>query len=171
MIVLDRVTSTTTLSNTASETTMYTYSVPANMGAKSGEVLSLNLTLSLLNDSGADRTYTLRVKFGGTTYITKALIAVPTSIFPRSMLLSVVIQNSGTTSTQSILSSASISDVSSNAAIYGNVGAAPLLPPVNQHVSGTVDQTAAQTLAVTLQSDAATSTQTIVTRAGLLTLA
>lgn len=161
MVVLNRVTSTTTLSNTAAETTMYTYSVPANMGAKLGEVLDLEMHLTLQNTSAADRTYTLRVKFGGTTHIDGALVAVPSAAPARAMVIRVRIQNTSG-SNQWISSTVSVS--------HTNWTAVPILPDASRMVAGTIDQTSAQTLEVTLQSDAATSTQTITTRAALLTL-
>lgn len=163
MIVLNRVTSDTTLSNTASETTMYTYSVPANMGAKLGEVLLLDLPMTFQNSSGADRTYTVRIKFGGTTHLTEALIPLPSSAAPRPAVIQVRIQNTGA-SAQWITAMVSVG-------LAGNDWtAAPILPPSYGIATGAVDQTAAQTLAVSVQSDAATATQEIITRAGLLTL-
>lgn len=163
VVVLDRVTSTTTLSNTASETTMYTYSVPANMGAKLGDVLDLEMILSFQNFSLADRTYTVRVKFGGTTHFTEALPAMASSGLLRPAVIRVRIQNTGA-SAQYIIATASVG-------VNGNDwSVAPLLAPAHVIVAGTIDQTAAQTLAVTLQSDAATATQTITTQAALLTL-
>lgn len=149
---------------------MYTFSVPANMGARSGEKLALSMIMSLLNDSGANRTYTFKAKFGGTTFINDALIAVPTSVFPRALMVEVFIANEGTVSTQVVGATVSISDVSANGAVYGDLSAAPLLPAATRHVAGTITQTSAQTLEVTLQSDAATATQTIVMRSALLTL-
>lgn len=163
MVVLNRVTSTTTLSDTAAETTMYTYSVPANMGAKLGEVLDLEMVMTILNSSGADRTYTVRVKFGGTTHVTEALIPCPSFVFARPTIIRVRIQNTGT--------SAQWLSATMSVGLPGNDwSAAALLPPATSMAGITIDQTAAQTLAVSFQSDAATATQTIITRAALLTL-
>lgn len=163
MVVLDRVTSNTTLSNTAAETTMYTYSVPANMGAKLGEVLLLDLPMTFQNTSAADRTYTVRIKFGGTTHLTEALIPLPSSAAPRPAVIQVRIQNTGT-SAQWITAMVTVG-------LAGNDWtAAPILPPAYGIATGAVDQTSAQTLAVSVQSDAATATQEVITRAGLLTL-
>lgn len=168
MVVLDRVTSNTTLSNSASETTMYTYSVPANMGAKAGEVLDLEMIMTFRNSSAADRTYTVRVKFGGTTHIADALIPLPTSAETRAGIIRVRIQNEGTTATQTITATVSISAPGSGA--LGTFATAPTIPPVTMIAAGTIDQTAAQTLAVSIQSDAATATQTIATQQALLVL-
>lgn len=163
MIVLNRVTSTTTLSNTASETTMYTYSVPANMGAKLGEVLDLEMIVTVQNGSGADRTYTVRVKFGGTTHITEALPPAPSAGAARPCVLRVRIQNTGASS-QWLTATISLG-------LSGNDWtAAPLLPPASAMAGIAIDQTAAQTLEVSFQSDAATATQTVTTRAALLTV-
>mgnify|MGYP006353206611 CR=1 FL=1 len=163
MVVLDRVTAATTLSNTASETTMYTYSVPANMGAKTGEVLDLEMIMTLLNSSGADRTYTVRIKFGGTTHNTENLIPVPTSITARAFTIRVRIQNESG-SNQYITTTVYLGPVGND------LGTVALMPANTLIAAGTIDQTAAQTLAVSLQSDAATSTQTITTQVSLLQL-
>lgn len=163
VVVLDRVTSTTTLSNSASETTMYTYSVPANMGAKLGEVILLDLPMTFLNGSGADRTYTIRIKFGGVTHLTEALIPLPSAGGARPAVIQVRIQNTGS-GAQWITAMVTVG-------LSGNDWtAAPILPPSYGIATGAVDQTTAQTLAVSVQSDAATATQTITTRAGLLTV-
>ena len=172
MPVLNRVAgSATTLSNTAAETTMYTYSVPATMGAISGHVLELELLLTLLNNSGANRTYTLRVKFGGTTQIADALIAIPTSAALRSMVIRVVIQNDSTTSAQFIAATVSVSaPLAVTSGVAGDFGTAPTIPPTTIMANGTINQLNAATLEVSLQSDAATATQTITTRTALLEL-
>jgi len=163
MTVLNRVTATTTLSNTAAETTMYTFSVPANMGSRLGEVLDLEMPMTFQNHSGADRTYIIRIKFGGTTQFTAALVAMPTSVFARPAIFRVRIQNTGA-SAQWIAATALVGPV-------GNDWTdAPLVPATPVVTGGTISQTAAQVLEVTVQSDAATATQTIITRAALLTL-
>lgn len=163
MVVLNRVTSDVVQSNTAAETTHYTYSVPANMGARTGEVLDLEMIMTLVNNSGANRTYTARVKFGGTTHFTSALIAAPTSIAGRPMTIRVRIQNEGG-SNQYISATVFVGPTGND------LGTVPLMPANTLVTAGTIDQTAAQTLAVTLQSDAATATQTITTRVALLAL-
>lgn len=168
MPVLNRVTADTTLSNTAAETTMYTYTVPANMGAIAGQVLELQMVVTFTNNSAANRTYTLRVKFGGTTYIADALLPLPTSINDRAGLIVVRIQNDGATNAQVITATVSISAAAG--AARGDFGAAPTVGPSTMAAFGTIDQTAAAVLEVSLQSDAATATQTIVTRVALLTL-
>lgn len=162
-VVLNRVVADTTLSNSAAETTMYTYSVPANMGAKTGEVLDLEMIMTLLNNSGANRTYTIRIKFGGTTHFTEALAAAPASILARPVILRVRIQNEGG-SNQYISSTIVV------AAAGNDWTAAPLVPLTPLVTAGTINQTSAQTLEVTWQSDNAAATQTITTRVALLQL-
>lgn len=65
----NKVTSTTTVSNTVTETTIYTYSIPANTFAPF-KALRLTLFGILLNNTGADRGVTFRVKSGATTLAT-----------------------------------------------------------------------------------------------------
>lgn len=163
MVVLNRITSSTTLSNSAAETTMYTFSVPANMGAKLGSVLDLELIMAFQNNSGADRTYTIRVKFGGTTHFTEALPPVPAAALARPSTIRVRIQNTGA-SAQRITSTVSIGAAGNDFTV------AALLPPATVASTATIDQTSAQTLEVSVQSDSAGATQTITTQAGLLQL-
>jgi hypothetical protein len=168
VVVLNRVTGDTTLSNTAAETTMYTYTVPANMVARSGEMLELLMPTTFTNNSGANRTYMVRIKFGGTTHITDAMIALPTSTADRAGWIQVQIQNDGATNAQVIMATVFVSAAAAGA--RGDFGAAPTIVASTMIAFSTIDQTAAQVLAVSLQSNAATSTQTITTRSALLTL-
>lgn len=65
---LDRKTSATTINNTAAETTIYSYTIPAGTVDADGE-LRLTLLSEFLNNTGSNRGLTIKVKLGGTTVI------------------------------------------------------------------------------------------------------
>ena len=171
-VTLNRVSADTTISNTAAESTMYTYSVPANMGAIDGQRLVLSMLCTLLNNSGANRTYTMRLKFGATTVIADAMIAIPTSTALRSFEIIVEIANDGATNAQFCKMSVSVSaPLAVTTGLSGDYGTAPTeIGSVIMNTSA-LDQTVSQTLAVTIQADAATATQTITMRNALLEMA
>lgn len=59
------------LVSSVTETTLYTYTVPANT-LKTGNILRVNYFMEYLNNSGAPETVTVRFKYGGTTIATLA---------------------------------------------------------------------------------------------------
>jgi len=170
-VILGATSANIAFSNSAAENTFYTFTVPANMGATNGNRLKLSLLMTVLNNSGANRTYTARVKFGATTQIDDALIAVPTSAALRTMLVDIIVANDGATNAQVISATVSISGpLAVTSGLSGDWGAADLLGPSTIIATGAIDQTAAQTLVFTLQADAATATQTITQYSAMLEL-
>lgn len=169
--ILDRLTSDVAFSNSAAENTYYTFTAPANMGANSGYLLDLQMMFTLLNNSGANRTYTLRTKFGGTTYVDDALIAVPTSAALRTMNVRVRVANDGSTTTQWLDTTVTVSaPLAVTTGLSGDFGTAPLISEASIANSGAITQTNSAVLAFSLQADAATATQTITLRYALLQL-
>lgn len=69
--LLDATTAALQLVNSVTETDMFSFSVPANT-LGTGRRLRLTLVGRYRNESGASRTITGRVKFGGTTMVTDA---------------------------------------------------------------------------------------------------
>lgn len=164
-IVQDAVTADTTVSNSATETTIYTYSVPANTLGTNGH-LRLTLLATLLNNSGANRTYTFRGKFGGTTLIDDAAIALPASAAARTLKITLDLYGDGATNAQVMAMTIEASAVLGvTSGLGGDYGTAGTMPPstIIGNLS-TFDQTGAGTLLVSVQSDANTATQTLVTR-------
>jgi hypothetical protein len=171
MPVLDRVTTDVAFSNSAAENTYYSFTTPANMGANAGYLLDLQLMFTVLNNSGANRTYTIRTKFGGTTYIADALIAVPTSTALRTMNIRVRVANDGTTTTQYIDTTVTVSaPLAVTTGLAGDFGTVPLISEATVSNTGAITQTNSAVLALSVQADAATSSQTITLRYALLQL-
>lgn len=147
LVALNRADTTeTTLSNSAAETTMWT-------GTLTGGVLGINDALqvafygSLLNNSGAGRTYTFRLKLGGTT-IASMITPVTNSASVGAYQFQGFIKNAGATNSQKGTGFALAQ--ASNGVVNGGSG------------SAAIDTTVNQTLALTIQADAATATQTLV---------
>lgn len=171
MLLLNQTFSDAAFSNSAAENTLYTFTVPANMGSDLGEMLDLQLMCTLLNNSGANRTYTLRIKFGATTVIADALIAVPTSTALRTMNIRVRVANDGATNAQYIDATVTVSaPLAVTTGLAGDFGTVPLISEATIANTATLDQTTALALAVTIQADAATATQTVTMRYALLQL-
>ena len=64
--ILDRSTSTVDVVSTVTETTIYTFSVPAN-AMSTNRMLRLTMIGDVLNNDGTNRQFTVRIKFGATT--------------------------------------------------------------------------------------------------------
>lgn len=91
-IVLNRQPADNDIVNLATEQTVYTYTVPAAaMGAT--RALRLSLQGDYLNNSGAGRTFTLRVKFGATTLYADASAILATSASRRPWFLDILLGN------------------------------------------------------------------------------
>ncbi|MPZ13752.1 MAG: hypothetical protein GEU73_04910 [Chloroflexi bacterium] len=86
----DVVTSTTQVVNTTTETDLYSESI-AGGDAEAGTVYRLWATGDVLNNSGGEVTYTLRVKFGTTTVLESAAIGYGDSANRAEWLLDVVL--------------------------------------------------------------------------------
>jgi len=162
-------TSSTVLSNTATESTLFSFSLPANK-LLTYKTVRGRYVLTLRQSSGADRTYTFRFKWGGTTSVDDAAIAVPTSAGItdlRTIMIDYEIGAQDSTSAQFLWMGLSISAIDANTSgLSGDFGTAPLLPQSIITANATATSTNANTIEVTAQSDASTSTQTMVMRMG-----
>jgi len=96
---LDVVTADTEVVNTAAETTLWTYTLPANYLGADG-LLRYNGFISYLNNSGANRTFILRFKYGATTLLTLTTAALATSATRRWMDLWAYLKGDAATNAQ-----------------------------------------------------------------------
>jgi hypothetical protein len=143
---LDGVSTEQVLASSVTETSVYSFSVPGGtIGFPSK--LVLDLEGSYLNNTGSNDTFTIRVKFGGTTVSQGQLVL---GIGPNRYVfhLRVVITNSGATNAQRITAELwSGCGVASPA--MGNVSSAPYISSLYDSLA--IDTLAAQTLDVTAQ--------------------
>lgn len=75
---LDTSITTATISNSTAETTIYTYNLPANT-LSTNKILKIVVAGTYLNNSGGNKTVTIRMKYGATTVITATTGNIATS--------------------------------------------------------------------------------------------
>lgn len=89
-----------TVSNTVTETTIYSYSVPANT-LGTNKVLRFTVNGTYTNQTGVNRTITVRVKYGATTILTKTSGSIGSAVGTGSFNIEGNIsEQAGSTSTQ-----------------------------------------------------------------------
>jgi hypothetical protein len=159
--VLNSEATNVTISNTAAESTMYAYTMPANTLAMAGSIVRTRQVATLNNASGATRTYTLRMKLGATTVISDGL-PVPDGGGTRAFIIDTETRYDAASNAQ--VNTMTITPTASDTAATGtgSFSAAGIGPSLVVASTSAVDMTAAVAIAVTVQSDAATATQTIV---------
>lgn len=154
--LVDRETSDQAVVNTVTETTVLTYTVPANSLGTTG-ILRGTLVADFLNDTGSNQTFRLRLKLGATTLYDGTTVALATSTTRRPVSLQFWLANQGATNDQTggavfaygraTASTVGLGDFS-NAA----TGDGPLV-----FADGAVDTTSAQAIAVTIELSAASA--------------
>lgn len=139
----DRANSDTTVGNTTTETTLYSKSVTANDLAATGG-LRLTMTGTWLNNSGSGKTLTLRVKFGATTIFSYGFTLSSNSSTGR-FEIGVTLFNTAT--------NAQVANIV--AQYFRSGGSTTLVDGYRNKTTAAEDTTAAKTLSVTVQWDAA----------------
>lgn len=170
---LDRVINAVIFTSSVVESSIYTYSLPANtLGTNKTVRGKLNCTLR--NSSGVNQTYTLRLKFGGATNLQDVTIAVPAAAAAtdlRSVIIEFEITAANSTTGQLQVMRVEISSIFAGAGgISGDWGTAPLLAPTTMIGTSNITTTNAAVIDVTIQAAAATATQQLVRRSGILEL-
>jgi len=162
--------SSVSINNTAYQT-LFTYSVPANtLKGPVGQRLWLSLIGEILNNSGADRTYTLLASLGGTTIAEDALAAMPTSATRRFFSIDVDISWSASASQASRVTIAVGPATAPTVGQTGDWAGTNFLDPSSITLGTTVDTSSAATLLVQIKSDNNTATQTFIVRGASLEL-
>lgn len=175
-LVYDRVVADTDVVNTANETTFYSKSVAAN-DLQTNRTLLLQLEGDYFNNSGAPRTFTIRVKLGATTAID---IQIPMggniTVSPtrRPWRWQLTLQNRGATNAQWLYLHGIVS--TAGASPTAGVGdatpgsAAPDAIFLDVYNTAAVDTTAAQTLVLTVQHSVADANLSFRIRSALAVL-
>lgn len=152
----DRANSDATVGNSTSEGTLYSKSIPANdLGTNRG--LRLTVRGTLLQNSGSDKTLTIRLKFGATTLLTLAPV-IGTNAGTDSFSIDALIFNTTSNAQRGamdflLLRNEIVKDVSAG---YAGTAAE--------------DTTAAKTLALTAQWSAAHASATLTKKLAILEL-
>jgi hypothetical protein len=141
--ILDRDVTVNEVVSTAVETTVYTFSVPANT-LSTNRAIRLTLLGTYLNNSGSNRDLTPKVTFGGTTVTGTATTGWGSSASRRLITLEVVISAFNATNAQRAAGKFRVGPAGS---VDGTLVAATLYD--FYHNALAIDTTIAQTLAVT----------------------
>lgn len=97
--VIHRDANNVSISNTNLESTVYSFTVPANL-LGTDRTLRVVLYGTYLNNSGANRTLRVRVKLGGTTILDKTTTNIATNATAGDMTTDILITNAGLTNSQ-----------------------------------------------------------------------
>lgn len=111
------------LVNSAAETSVYSFSVTANTLATT-RALRLTLFGDYLNNSGAGRTFTLRIKYGATTLYDDTTGSLTASAVRRAQQFVIHLGNTGTTNAQFLSWDWLLSNVAATTAGLGDLATA-----------------------------------------------
>ena len=172
--ILDKSTTTTTVNNTATDTTIYTLSVPANT-LGTNHMLRVDMGGTYLNNGGSASTLTVRIKFGPvpTVMYADATYSIGTGSTVKSAWeLHFILAADASATAQKVRGRFEIGDNAAGATTgSGDLGTATAtrngtMSPI--YGTAAVDSTVTQTLLVTMQHSVANTSISIV-REGVLT--
>lgn len=144
----DRVSSTTEVVNTTTETTFYSYTVPGG-ALGTDKRLRVDLILDFLNNTGSGQTFTLKVVFGATTMFVDTTGTLATNTARRPIRLSVWLSADGSASAQ-ILNGVLTVGATSAATGIGGLSSAST-PLQGGTLGGTAAESSASDLALELK--------------------
>jgi hypothetical protein len=151
--LIDRDVAALTVANSTTETTVYTFSVPANT-LGSNRMLRLTILADYLNNSGSSSNFDIAVKWGGSTMLGPSLGSQSTSAVRRRFQTAAVIAANNATNAQIVSGVLNFTNPATDAAwTVRSTG-----DDKNAANSATADTTAAQTLSVTVQHGTAAAT-------------
>ena len=139
--LFDKNVTTTDVTNTAVETTVYSFSVPGGTLSTSN---ALRFTMTGYIDMTASVTGTVRIRFGGTQLWAGNIVTAATTKGPMEMVATIN-ANNATNSQRSVVRMTSVAD-GTNATDGNNL---VLVTDGGAHSSLALDSTTAQTLSVT----------------------
>jgi len=142
---LDRQVTTADVSNSTSETAIYSFSVPGGNLSTNGQLI-LSLIGDYLNDTGGGSTLTINVKYGATTIGAFSLGSIAQNAGRRSLQVDCMISAANATNAERSRCRVSLGAV----ATATGTGAAPGVTQEAVHNSITEDSTVAKTLQVTV---------------------
>ena len=148
----DRDVAVASVTNTVTETTVYTTTVAANT-LSTNRMLRITALADYLNNDGAARTLTIRIKYGTTTYATYAL-SLGNSATIRPVMIDSALSALNATNAQ--VGGARFW-VENAVGVAGNAGASLANGNGSMHAAVAEDSTGALALAITVQHDTASS--------------
>lgn len=168
---IDRVAGGSDLANSAAEQTLYTKTIPGGT-LDADRYLRLTIIGRYKNDEGGPATIQFKAKFGGTTHLDDTTAAIASDADERSFQIVLILAAKGNNTTQTIAWTVRISAATTPAAGIGSLSAAPIVDGLMHKDAISIDSTANQTLAITIQhsiADPDTTIQLLSARLELLT--
>ncbi len=156
-----------TVTNTVTETAVFSYEIPADDPGTDG-LYCFELGLRYLNDSGATESPFLRVEYGGSTLWGDPLPNLSTNANERALYLRGCMAFHSASS-QHAHGFFYVNDAGGASAGNGNIGDDEVAGHGAWYGSGTVDSTSAQTFEVTIQHDNANASVTLTKDFGYMT--
>jgi len=154
---LDTDSSAVSVSNTITETTIYSYTVSANeLGTN--KIVNGIIQGTYLNNSGANRTVRVRVKYGATTILDKTSGNLAANASTGNFQIQFYLANQNATNVQEAYMICSFESGANVSVNFDDRGVAA------------IDSTSSQSLVVTVTLSAATATQTLLKRLATLNM-
>ena len=119
--LLDTNMNTVTVANTITETSIYSFTVPANLLQSSGGI-RVDLSGQLLNNSGAGRTIQVKVKYGSTTMWADVSDSIGVGTAARGFSLWLILGANASTSAQKLTGAIYVGDKTAPTTGVGELG-------------------------------------------------
>lgn len=150
------------VSNTAVETPIQRVTIPGGVLGANGAI-KVRVSGQYLNNSGATKTFTLRIYYGGTLMYAGTTGSLSSSALQHAFDLEFALQGGGATNAQSIGGTVSLSAPGGSTGL-GLMNSIPTastgVAPPALYGTASVDSTADQTLQITIQHSAASASTT-----------
>ncbi len=156
--VLDRAVLTVDYTDSSAENTIYSFSVPANT-LSTNRMLRCTIICDYLNNSGGTKQLTLRIKYGGTTLYDDGTNTIAAAATRYPVMLTIYLAANNSTSAQQLGGWIGIGDTAGTTAGLGDFADDEIMTHTPITGASTENSTDALTFAVTIQSSAATATQ------------
>lgn len=161
--IFDKSTTTVSVTNTTTETTLYSVTVPANT-LGTNHLLRVSIGGTYLNNTGLNHSIRLKIKYGAMTLYDDTTDSLGVDANNRGWRLELILAANAATNAQKLLGRFAIGDLGAATAGTGDIGkvladqdamGGPL------YGTSAIDSTAAQTLAVRVIHAAASTSLTI----------
>jgi hypothetical protein len=160
-LILDKVVTTSDITSSSAENTIYSFTVPQNTMTATG-VLRLSMEATILNNTGGNTTITVRIKFGGTTMYDDVTPVMATSASRRSFRVNVYIANQNSVSAQILSGTAEVGVAGTATTGYGDFGTDEIISRAPLGGTAAVDTSAAgRLLDITVQASSSATTHSI----------
>lgn len=169
---LSRSATALTITTTVAEETFYTTTIPAGT-LVDARTLRLRLLGQMLNNSGAARTYIMRVKLGGTTIyddsVNPAGAGIPVSALVRLLDITLDLSALGSSASQMLWGTTWLTNLGATTVGRGDVGGALFFfMPFGSDGATAINMDVAQDLVVTIQPSFSSASYTFTRRHSLL---